>query len=258
MLATVATTATTMRVLPTLSVFTAVLGLLSTGYATAIACRWQRFSAARAQLVAGALAVAGVFAAVGTVISVAATHPAATRDQTHLFSILFAVILCGYLSAALTTVATASTTRTALWGACVGASATVVASIALRPSGAISSLIPPVMAAATLATAVVAGAATRSRTAGTRAGLLTAVLSAPIHFTVTIIMLQQHAAVLTNAYDIAAYPRSGFPDVASYLLSDALGGNIINMAVTPLIMYALAALGASVAARPWAGVPAVR
>ena len=65
--------------------------------------------------------------------------------------------------------ATNSTTRTTLWGACIGASVTVVASIVIQPAGAISGLVSPVMAAATLAAAVVVGAMTRSRAAGARA-----------------------------------------------------------------------------------------
>ena len=64
-----------------------------------------------------------------------------------------------------------------------------------------------------------------------------------------IVAQNAHPAVLTNSYDIAAYPHSGYPDVASYLLSDTLAGNIVSLAITPMAMWALAVAGAAVAPR---------
>ena len=258
-LVTAAATVTAIIVLPTMSVFVAVLGLLVTGCATAVASRWQGFPVAPASLAAGALAVGGVLGVVGAVLSVAVAHPAATRDPTHLYAIALALLLCGYLIGGLAAGsrggpdgvgATADrAARVGLWGAIAGAGLSVVVSAVVLPLGAVSGLVPPIMAGAALLTAVVVAGLTRSRAAGARAGLLVAVLGAPVEFAVAVIGQERGSLVLTNAYDMAAYPRSGFPDVASYLLSDALGGNIVSLAVTPVFMYAFAALGAAVAAR---------
>ena len=98
-------------------------------------------------------------------------------------------------------------------------------------------------ATATLATGILVGIATRSRAAAARAGVIAAVLSMPAHFAITV-MAAQYArpTTLTNPYDIAAYARSGSPDVASYLLGDDLAGNIISLAITLLVVYAVAGI----------------
>jgi hypothetical protein len=66
-------------------------------------------------------------------------------------------------------------------------------------------------------------------------------------------ILQAGHFTLTNAYDVAAYPHSGYPDVASYLLSDTMAGEIITGLVAfPLVLAAIAVLAASwgVSGRP--------
>lgn len=243
-LVTAAATVTAMVAVPTLSVFVAVLGLLVTGGATAVACRWRGFPVAPAALAAGGVAIVGLLGVVGALVSVAAAHPAATQDSTHAYSIVLAAVLCGYLLGGL-----AVAPRPGQWAALVGAVASVVVSAVVLPFGAVSGLVPPVMALATLVTAVVVAGRTRSRVSGARAGLLVAVFGAPIQFAVAVIAQERGSLVLTNPYDVAAYPHSGFPDVASYLLSDALGGNIVLLTVTPLFMWAIAAVGAAVATR---------
>jgi hypothetical protein len=56
---------------------------------------------------------------------------------------------------------------------------------------------------------------------------------------------------LTDQYDIAAFPHSGYPTVASYLLSDALGGAIItSMLAACFLMIAATLAGAAAGARP--------
>src|SRR5262245_26725635 len=82
---TVAVTLAAVWLLPAHSVFVAALGLL-TSYTIAIAYRWRRFPTSLANRAVGAMAVIGVVSAIGAVIAVAATHPAATRDPTHVFS----------------------------------------------------------------------------------------------------------------------------------------------------------------------------
>lgn len=114
--------------------------------------------------------------------------------------------------------------------------------------GAVEALVGPITAAATVVTAAVVGLIAGSRTAAARAGLLTALISAPIHAATTIIAVQYaHPAILTNPYDIAAYPRSGYPDIASYLLSDTVAGTIVTLVATPLVAYLLAVAAAAAA-----------
>ena len=51
--------------------------------------------------------------------------------------------------------------------------------------------------------------------AGALAGALAAILGAPVHVTIGMTaLLSLHRYALTDPYDIASYPRSGFPDVA--------------------------------------------
>ncbi len=246
---TLAATLAAVRVVPTLSVFVATLGLLTSGYATVVAWRRQQLPTGRAQLVVAATTVAGVLAAVGAVVAIAAIHPTATRDQTHVFSVVLAAALCGYLIAGLSS-APASGAAHATVLAAVAASLAVGASTVLLPAQAVSAPISPIIAAATLATTLGVGAATGNRAAATRTGLLTAVLSTPIHFAAGLIMARySHPAVLTNPYDIAAYPHSGYPDVASYLLSDTIAGNIVSLVITPVAMSAIVVVTAAVAPR---------
>jgi hypothetical protein len=246
-LLTVLATVATIRLLPTLAVFTAALGLLISGYATIVAGRSPRVPSSRAQLIASAVGVIGVLAAVGSVVDAAVTHPSATDDRTHLYSIALATALAGYLVAGVSATVTSRAGRGTEWVASTCASAAVAASSALLPAEGVIAPVSPIIAAATLATALATGAATRSRTSAMRAGLLTAVLSTPLHFAIAVMVALHTPATLTNSYDIAAYPQSGFPDVASYLLSDTLGGNIVSLVVTPLAMWALTMAGAAAA-----------
>jgi hypothetical protein len=101
-------------------------------------------------------------------------------------------------------------------------------------------------ATAGLAVSIGVSAATDSRSAGIRAALLTAFLSAPIHFAVAITtLLRSSDYTLTDPYDQAAYPHSGFTDIAGYLLSDALGGEIIGaLMLYPVVTLLCGLVGA--------------
>jgi hypothetical protein len=251
--ATLVATAAAFILLPTLTVFVVVFGLLSSGCATAISCRSVRIRPGGAALAAGIIAAAAVIAVASAVIVIAVDHPAATQDQTHLFSVALAVTLSVYLTAGLSATFTGSATAATSWGGLAGAGVAVAVSTVV-PSGAVFAVVSPITAIVALATAVVVSIRTRSRRAGARAGLLAAVLSAPIEFAIALLSLDEAgSAALTNPYDIAAFASSGYPDAASYLLSDALGGTIVSLAVTPLVVYALASLGAAAAPRLRAG-----
>jgi hypothetical protein len=247
--ATAAATAAAATAVPSLSVFAAVLGLLLCGYATMVAARASWAPATAAHMMVGAVAVAGVTAAVVTVVRAAAAHPAATTDGTHVFSILFAIILTAYLAVALTPPHLGGHRDTVLWWALGGTLASGVAAAVTAPANAtgVIGILPPAAAAAVLAVSIGASAATRSRQAGLWAGLLTAALGAPINFGIDLTaILQLHHYVLTTPYDVAAYVHSGYPDVASYLLSDSIAGGILSgLVLYPLALIGLALLGAA-------------
>jgi hypothetical protein len=57
-------------------------------------------------------------------------------------------------------------------------------------------------------------------------------------------VLTLHRYALTSPYDVAQFPRSGFPDVASFVLSDTLGGGIISVLIMyPAVLGAIGLLG---------------
>jgi hypothetical protein len=247
-----AATVAAAREVPSLSVFAAVLGLLLCAYATVITSRPLRAYRTIPRALVATVALAGVAATITAVVRVAATHPTATSDHTHVFSVLFAFTLTGYLALALTPDHLGEHTNTVLCSALSAAlaSGAVWSIIALTTpvtTEGIAPFLEPVGAAATLAASIGASATTRSWPAGARAGLLTVILAAPMHFAVDMTaLLHLHHYTLTNPYDIAAYPHSAYPDVASYVLSDAVAGNIIaGLVLYPITLLALALLGAS-------------
>ena len=238
---------------PGLSVFAAVLGLLLGGYATIVASRSQLPRPSMVRVIVAVVALAGLVAAVAIVLRIGAVHPTATVDHTHhVFSILFALVLTGYLALALTPPQLGDPTDTGLWWALCAALAagavwiSVAVTTPVEAEGILPVLEQPVAAAAALAASIGAAATTRSLPAGVRAGLLTAILAAPIRFAVDLAgMLQLGTYALTDPYDVSAYPHSGYPDVASYLLSDRIGGDIATLVMLPVTMLVLALLGAA-------------
>lgn len=240
---------------PGLSVFAATLGLLLCGYTTILASRSHLPWRSAAQVSVTVVALAGLVAAAATAVAVVArvdaTHPTPVRDYSTQFGILFALILTGYLALALTPPRLRDTTNTALWWAAGGALAAgaiwigIALSTPVDPNG-IQPLLNPVIAGPVLAVSLGAATTTRTLSIGVRAGLLTAILAAPIHFTVDLTaMLHLGAYTLTDPYDIAAYPHSGYHDIASYLLSDRIGGDIATLVIYPVTMLALALLAAA-------------
>jgi len=252
---TAAVTAAAAARVPDLSVFAAALGLLLTGYATLAASRSQRPHLTLPQLIAGAAAFAGAAASITAVTRIAVAHPPAAADRTHAFSVLFAIILTCYLALTQTLTRRGGHTAAVLWwgltGALASGAAWSIAALSLPVStDGIAAWPWPVGATATLAVSVGAAAACRSSGAGIRAGMLTTIFGALLHFTIdlTALLHLQHYT-LTSTYDIAAYPRSGYPDIASYILSDQVAGDILaGLVLYPLSWLLLAALGAAAGA----------
>jgi hypothetical protein len=247
LVATAAATAAAVSQVPTLSVFVPALALLLCGYATVATSRSRppRLTGSYAAVVA--VAVAGVAASVTSVVWIAAVHPAATNDPWHAFSVLLALTLAVYLAVALLP-ARGGHQRTALCWALAGTltCGAINTAAALAP-GPTPSLIG--CALVTLAVGYGGTAATRSKLAGARAGLLTAALCALTNFAViTALLAAAHHYSLTSAYDIAQFHHSGAPDVASYVISDGLGGGILDgLLIYPVIMTATALAGCAAA-----------
>jgi hypothetical protein len=248
----VAATVLATREVPTIAVFTAVFGLLLAVGATVVAARaaWNRPGVARVAV--GMVAAAGIAGTVVSAVRVAWLHPSATADGTHVYSVAFAVVLTGYLAIALARPRLGDRTDTVLWWALAGALVTaacwiVEAVVAPVPADGVEPFAPLASVVATLLVSAGAAARTGTLATGARAGLLGVILAGPVRFTIDLTtLLRQHTYTLTNAYDLAKYPHSGFPDVASYLISDALGGEIIsNLVLLPIALLVVALLGAA-------------
>jgi hypothetical protein len=261
LLAAVGATVAAATEVPSMSVFAAALGLLLCGCATVAASRSHRPRPTVPRVAVGAVALAGVGASVAAVARIAVAYPAATTDRTHVFSVLFALALTGCLALAFSPVRhagladTTGPADTVLWWAFAGALACgagwiVVAVTTPVTAGGATSLLWPAGAAATLAVSAGAAATTRSRLSGVQAGLVTAVLGALMRFALDLTaILQVHHYTLTSAYDVAAYAHSGYPSVASYVLSDAVAGDILGgLVLYPMALLVVAFLGAAAGA----------
>jgi hypothetical protein len=238
--------------IPDLALSAAVLGLLLGGYATVRTARPAGPRWTTPGFLVAVVAVVTVTAAIVSVVRIALAHPAAAADGTHVFAVLFAIALACYLAVALGQRRTQwrterQTQRKALWWALAAALASGAVWTAIdltapvQPVG-ITGYLWPVGAAAVLAASAGAAATTGSAPAGVRAGLLTAVLTAPMHFAADLTALVQAGHyTLTTSYDVAAFPHSGYPDVASYLLSDAMAGDVlVGLVLYPVVLCLLA------------------
>ena len=261
LLAAVGATVAAATEVPSMSVFAAAAGLLLGGYATVAASRSHRLRPTVPRVAVGAVALAGVAAAVAAVARIALAYPAATTDRTHVFSVLFALALTGCVAIALSPVRRAgpmdpsAPADTVLWWALAGALASgagwaAVAVTTPATTGGTSALMWPVGTAVTLAVSAGAAATTRSRLAGLQAGLLTAVLGALMRFALDLTAIMQvHHYALTSPHDIATYAHSGYPSVASYVLSDALAGGILGgLVLYPISLVGIAFVGATAGA----------
>jgi hypothetical protein len=252
-----AATAATARTVPSLTAFIAVLGVALGGYATVMIARTPPPQRSHTRLVVAAVTLAALGAAVAVVVRIAAAHPSATTDHSHhLFSVLFAVTLTGYVAVAMRTPGRGGQpTAAPLWGLggglAIGVASIAIATTTTGTASGITALVSPFGVAATFAAATGAAATAGDRAAGIRAGMLTAILGALIRFTVDLTtLLQAHHPILTNSYDIGAFPHSGYPDIASYLLSDAIAGGILGgLLLYPLLLSAVALIGAAAGAR---------
>jgi hypothetical protein len=251
--ATAGVTAAAAGEVPSLTVFAAAFGLLLGGYVTVATWRpgWDGWTSRQVVATAAAAAVA-VAASVTDAVWIAVFHPATITASKNApaYSVVLAVLLVGCLAAALSLPRgrhAAAVLRWGLGGTLASGAAYVAEAVTTTAGGQFV-----VCLAAALAVAAWASARTGSRPAGVRAGLLVAALTAPVRFAVDITaLLGVNRYTLTGRYDIAAFSRSGYPDAASYLLSDALGGAILSgMLIASVLTVAASMLGAAAGARP--------
>jgi hypothetical protein len=235
---------------PGMAAFAMSLGILLTGgVALAVARQWRP---ALPQLACGLGALAGITGSVIAVARIAAAYPSTVADPTHVGSVLFASALAGYLVLA-PVLAGRGQPAAVLWWGLAGALASgafwiIEAVVMPVAADGGEGWFWPVGAATALAAAAGAAATAGSRRAGFRAGLLTVIFCALLHFTISLTaLLHLGHYPLTDPYDIARYPHSGYPDTASYLLSDDIGGDIYGgLALYPISWLFTAALGAAV------------
>ena len=232
------------RLMPELRVFADVLGALLTLVLAGTALRSSRLGVAN--LVTAVAVAAGAVATIVTVVAVTRAHPAAASDPSHAFAILYAVVLCVYVMLA---AATPRVRAGSLWWGLGGAAASSVVWLAMLPShGTIEGLglyLWPVGGAGALIASVAIGVRSGDMLAGAQAALTAAIVSGPTFFTVDVLrVLTLHRYVLTAPYDIAQYPHSGYPDVASFVLSDTMAGGIISgLVIYPLVLVSVGLLG---------------
>lgn len=250
--------------LPTMQAFVAEAGVLLSGYAVLAVARQARVHRGRVRLAISAAMLLGVAGIVTIVSFVAVTHPTATDDPSHVFGVLLAVLVTGYVALALTPPRASTSDAVALrWGA--GAAlgcglAWAIPAVTQRPAWFDGMHPYSFLAAyaAVLAAAIAAAASRRSLRAGVQVGLWAGLLGALLFFAVGMLAtLTIRPGTLTDPYDIAAYPLSGAPDVASYLISDLLGGSIMMLLLFPLATVTVGiiggALGVNLRGRPVAG-----
>ncbi len=95
-----------------------------------------------------------------------------------------------------------------------------------------------------LAAASLAAARTRSAGTGVQTGLWAGLVGALVLFTagVPATLYVAHGTV-TDPATLAHFHRSGLPDVASYVISDNLGGLVIMLLLLPVWTLLLGVLG---------------
>jgi hypothetical protein len=238
---------------PTLAPFLITLAALLALYLTVRAARLTPHTTTVAHRTVTSLALAGITAIVAVLCAVAIAHPSATTDRAHVLSTVLAAALTVYLAGAMhRPAAHANPIRyaAAAGALCLVGVTALNATTGPAPAG-IAPMLPAAAIAICLAVAIGVTVVTGNAAAGRQAGLLTAVLAAPMQVAiVTIGLLTAQRWSLTGAYDRAAYRGSGYPDVASYMIGDALGGHIISgILIGPVIAAVIAAVAAPVGAR---------
>jgi hypothetical protein len=204
--------------------------------------------------------VAGGVATMLTVITATVvSHPAGAHGQFHrgwvIWSAVAAVVVTGYLVTALLLprAGTGADDRAAQWWSVAALAGCLIASaipvLLLHRDAS-----PPYIELTALT--IVAAAAARSlsrhpgrRSTGVAIGAWAGML-AGLFFAAAIMFTSLHAhytAATVAPYDVAAYRRRGFPDLASYEIYDNLGGIVVALVIVPVLGALAGLLGWSIA-----------
>jgi hypothetical protein len=225
-------------VLPALQVFAITLTALLGALMVLAIGRSRRPTRTAPGLAVTVPMLAGVVGCVGIFAYIGLRYPAAAHDPSHLFSVLFAVILAGYVWLALSPPRALTTSRSARRMA--AGTALVVFGLGYPLIAALSYdgqlfyllgglfLVIPVCAA-------VAGAIGGTRRHGAEAaawlGLIAGLCIFAVHTVVTVLGLQLDAALLDEGY-----PPGIRPDLGVWLpetLGQELGGGIFALVLLP-------------------------
>ena len=201
---------------------------------------------------AARLVAAAAFACAGLVAYGLRKYPEiVTRTRTWPALALFLGVLVGYTLVAAILVRRGPVTRTGLVSGLGLAAAWTIAGIPIvtqSPPPAYSLLL---LAIPVASLAVGVTAARRSRTAAVRQQvvLFSALVAGLVLFIVYASDILLTAGGPYDAGQIRDFPGSGLPDLATYAVSDNLGGAMMLLLLVPIVTAAIGSTGAGIAAR---------
>jgi hypothetical protein len=237
------------------ALFIPLLGLLLSGYAAAVAARPHPAPPGIPYEITAVLALAAVAVSAASLVWIAIRYPPALSDHWRAFSVLLALVIAAHLALALAAPRGRRSVTAAWWTlggavACAG-----IYTAAALVQGPVPALVGS--AGVTLAVGYRASAATGSRLAGARAGLVCAVVGALAHFAVdAVVLLTVPRYPLVAPHGVAQYHHSGALDLASYVIGDALAGALLTgLLIYPAVLAGAALVGSAAAGR---GAPAER
>ena len=227
---------------PAGQVFAMTLTALAGRYLTTLTAERRRI---RHGTVICVTMIAALVGCLVVVYEVTVTYPVALRDPSHLYAVLLASLLTGYLYMAITPPAFTTRFRDTRWLALGAAIASAVAWItvsfvARRHGPDLSRELWPATAAIIFVACTVAVAINRRRRAAAETGLWAGMIVALLHFAVGI------PAVLT-AGQRAVHGRS--VALTPGLISDEVGAGIALLILVPVTGVLLGIIGGSLGSR---------
>jgi len=173
-----------------------------------------------------------------------------TGIRTWLALAAFAAVLVGFV------VVTGVTTRQSrigvtglLCGCALAGLWIVVGAVALSTRSTASTLLLLILPLASIAVGVVGARRGRTRTAGRRAALVSAVVAALAVFLVLVIDILVTGGRPYDAGQLQDFATSGYPDMATYAVSDNLGTAMVLLLLMSAMTALLGSAGASLTTR---------
>jgi len=227
--------------IPRLQVFAVLLAVLLCGYATWLVGggRVPRSVPRSPRIAIMGVMLIGVATCVGLAGIAASSYPRAVDDPTHLFAVVFALVLATYVGLAVTPPRAAMSQPVGMWAGAIAGLAAVCLWVVPMVAGRSYSWLSGATAWLTVVVAVTVGAGFaavvgRSPQAGVQAGLWTGLVGAPLVFILGLTASLSTAPTATpDALTMYAFRQSGLPDLPTYLVSDDLGGLILMLVWLP-------------------------